>query len=130
MIWNLNLLSQVISFYKIGYCAFFLTIFALKLLKAYPSILIEQIDKIKELINCYRNTVNMNCIQHLMNCYNCLIASLTNVYPMDNSSFVYCLNYDNEKEFFSKHLPIRVKKIYDLLIRILNGLKKTYKRIE
>jgi hypothetical protein len=88
VIWNLNLLSQ--------------------LLKSNPTILLEHIDEIKSLITWYRTTVNMKCIQHLMNCYNCLIASLTNIYPIESSSFVYSLNYENDKEFFSKHLPIRV----------------------
>lgn len=69
----------------------------------------EYISNIRDVMNSYKICINKECLMHLTSCYNTLIASLTKIYPKENCSVGYSLAYDDEKKFFTKHIPIRVK---------------------
>ena len=49
----------------------------------------------------------MDCIQHTTNCYNQMIASLSNIYPTESSSFNEFTLNDESTDFFKQNLPIR-----------------------
>ncbi|RMZ93913.1 proteasome activator complex subunit 4, partial [Brachionus plicatilis] len=87
IVWNLHLFSH--------------------LLKSNGTILLENMHGIREILRIYRPTTNKECISNMTSCYNNLIISLTRIYPIENRSVDYTLAFEDEKEFFSQHLPFR-----------------------
>jgi proteasome activator subunit 4 len=85
--WNLQLLAE--------------------LMKANGLILVEHINRITQLITWYRPVVNKESIGYISCCFRNIIVSLTNVSSNDLCSVTYNIIFDDEKEFFTKHLPIR-----------------------
>ncbi|CAF1136134.1 unnamed protein product, partial [Brachionus calyciflorus] len=77
------------------------------LAKTNGPILVQNIDRIKEILQAYRLTTNKECISHMTTCYNNLITSLTKITPKETCSVGYSIIFDNNNDFFTKHLPIR-----------------------
>lgn len=69
--------------------------------------LLPHMSKIQQLISWYRSTVNKEAIGYISSCYRNISVCLSTIYPMEQCSVDYNISYDNEKEFFTKHLPIR-----------------------
>jgi hypothetical protein len=80
-------------------------------LKADGLVLLKEMDRINELFSWYKSTINKESIAHLTACFNNLIASLTKIYPKEMGSIGYSIIFEDEIEFFAKHLPIRVNQI-------------------
>lgn len=69
--------------------------------------LLNYTDKTINLLNYFKSSINMDCIQHTTNCYNQIIASLSNIYPTESSSFNEFTLSDESNDFFKNCLPIR-----------------------
>jgi len=78
-----------------------------KLLEANGPLLLENIDRILELITWYKPHTNMDCIGHLTNSFNHLIVSMTSITTLNPSSFNDFTLDDTDPDFFKRHLPIR-----------------------
>lgn len=79
-----------------------------KILKSNGLILLPHISKLNQIISWYRETVHKETIGFISNIYRNVIFSLSTIYPNESMSVNYEILYDDEKEFFTKHLPIRV----------------------
>ena len=85
--WNLQLLAE--------------------LTKSNGQILVANIDKINQLISWYRWLVHKESVGYVSYCYRNVITALESVYPVELASVNYSIIYEDEKEFFTQHLPIR-----------------------
>ena len=65
-------------------------------------------DRISEVISWYRGTIHKESINYIGFCYRNILTSLTNIQVKENCSVNYSIIFDDEAEFFHKHLPIRV----------------------
>lgn len=70
-------------------------------------IVLNYLTKIKHIISWYRNAVNKDVTTYLSAILRNIIVSLSTIYPTDQSSVEYNFVFDDEKEFFRSHLPIR-----------------------
>ena len=86
--WNLQLLSE--------------------LTKAPGPVIAQHIGRLTELLSWFRNTVHKESINYIGFCYRNILISLVNINPTEMCSVNYSILFDDEKEFFSKHLPTRV----------------------
>lgn len=71
-------------------------------------IIVKNINRINELIGSYRRTVHKESFTYIGNCIRHLINELTTISHNPPCSVNYNIVYDDEKEFFTNHLPIRV----------------------
>ena len=76
--------------------------------KAYGPTIAKHMDRINELISWFRPTVHKESINFIGFCFRNILASLSNIQPMNLASVNYSIIFEDEKEFFSNHLPIRV----------------------
>jgi len=86
--WNMQLLSE--------------------LTKINGDLLAKNLPRINEMIGWFRNTVHKDTNNLIGFCFRNILMYLTNVSPVEMCSVNYSLIFDNEEEFFSNHLPIRV----------------------
>ena len=63
--------------------------------------------KIKHIISWYRHAVNKDVTTYLSSILRNIVVSLSTIYPTEQSSVEYNFVFDDEKEFFKSHLPIR-----------------------
>ncbi len=68
-----------------------------------------------------RNVILKETINYIGFCYRNILLSLTNIAPIEYCSVNYHIMYDDEKEFFTNHLPIRV---IDILKLVINQIRK------
>jgi proteasome activator subunit 4 len=78
-----------------------------ELLKCDGTIIVNHMERIGNLISWFRESINKETFGFIGNCFRELLLSLTHIYPKETCLVDYSLMYDDEKEFFSKHLPIR-----------------------
>jgi hypothetical protein len=71
-------------------------------------ILVQNIHKINQLISWFRWLVHKESVGYISYGYRNVITSLESIYPVELASVNYSITYDDEKEFFTNHLPIRV----------------------
>jgi hypothetical protein len=71
------------------------------------SILVENIVKINQLLSWYRWLVHKESVGYISYCYRNVITALESIYPVELTSVNYSISHDDEREFFTKHLPIR-----------------------
>ena len=55
----------------------------------------------------YRSSIHKESVSYMSCCFRNIIVALTHIYSTEFCSVSYSIIFDDEKEFFSKHLPIR-----------------------
>lgn len=65
-------------------------------------------NRICQVISWYRETIHKETISYISNSYRNVILSLSTIYVIETASVSYDIVFDDEKEFFTNHLPIRV----------------------
>ena len=93
-------------------------------------------SRISQVIGWYRETIHKETISYISNAYRNVIHSLSTIYPIESASVSYDIVFDDEKEFFTKHLPIRVSNnkhwffssLHDLIMKLFcfEGLGSNY----
>lgn len=86
--WNLQLLSE--------------------LTKAPGPVIVQHIGKLNEVLTWFRNTVHKESVNYIGFCMRNILISLGDTCPTETCSVNYSIHFDDEKEFFTNHLPIRV----------------------
>ena len=70
-------------------------------------ILVENIGRINELLSWFRWLVHKESVGYISYCYRNVITSLESIYPVELTSVNYSIMYEDERAFFTAHLPIR-----------------------
>jgi hypothetical protein len=86
-----------------------LNFYNIKLLKADGRILILHQEKINEIFAWFRNVIHKEAFNYIGFCFRNLLSSLTTINPNNLCSVSYNIIFDDPNDFFSKHLPIRVR---------------------
>ena len=78
-----------------------------ELMKTDGSILAENMEKINELIDWFRNSVHKETISYLSSAMRNIVTSQVNISTNELRSVNYSLMFDDPAVFFKEHLPIR-----------------------